>query len=77
MQKEILKNSQYWTHVFFVPPIDTETEDGIRFHKREDIEILGNWIKSYLEIENIPYVDLTNVSINERSDFIISKISPT
>jgi nicotinamide riboside kinase len=74
MQKEILKNSQHWTHLFFVPPIDTEAEDGIRFHKKEDIETLGHWIKAYLEIENIPYIDLTNVPINERSDFIIEKI---
>jgi hypothetical protein len=74
MQKEILKNSQHWSYVFFVPPIDTEADDGIRFHKKEDIGTLGRWIKAYLDIENIPYTDLTDVSINERSDFVIEKI---
>jgi nicotinamide riboside kinase len=74
MQKEILKNSQHWTHIFFVPPIDAEAEDGIRFHKKEEIETLGQLIKAYLEIENIPYVDLSEVPINERGDFVTKKI---
>jgi nicotinamide riboside kinase len=74
LQKEILKNSQSWGHIFFVPPIDTHPYDGIRFHKKEEISNLGKLIKSYLEIENIPHTDLTNVKINERGDFILEEI---
>jgi len=42
-------------------------------HKEEIIKI-DRWIKSYLELENIPHIDLSDVPIDKRSDFIINKI---
>lgn len=74
IQKEILKNSSLWSHIFFVPPFETDTNDGIRFHDKEQIDKLSRWIKSYLEIENINHNDLTKIILDERVDYIIKSI---
>jgi hypothetical protein len=74
MQKEILKHINQVDRIFFVPAIQTETEDGIRFHNNDEIKKLERWIKSYLEIENIFHTDLSNVSMNDRVSFIIKSI---
>jgi thymidylate kinase len=74
IQKEILKNLSLWSHIFFVPPFETDTNDGIRFHDKEQIDKLSRWIKSYLEIENINHNDLTKIKLNERVDYIIKII---
>lgn len=74
IQKEILKNSSLWSHIFFVPPFETDTNDGIRFHDKEQIDKLSRWIKSYLEIENINHNDLTKIKLDERVDYIIKSI---
>lgn len=74
IQKEILKNLSMWNEIFFVPPIDTESEDGIRFHNDAEIMKLSTWIKSYLEIENITHHDLTEIVLEKRIDFILDKI---
>ena len=60
--------------VFYVPPIDTDTNDGIRFHQGDEIKRLGVLIKSYLEMENITHEDLTNVNMESRVDHIIKSI---
>jgi hypothetical protein len=60
--------------VFYVPPIDTDTNDGIRFHKGDEIKRLGVLIKSYLDMENINHEDLTNVDMESRVDYIIKTI---
>ena len=73
MQKEILKHINLVDNIFFVPSIDTETEDGIRFHNNSEIKKLERWIKSYLEIENIYHTDLSKVSMNDRVKFISKK----
>lgn len=79
IQKEILKNLSLWSNVFFVPPmkidgVDYTVNDGIRFHKQDEIQKLSRWIKSYLEIENVYHDDLTNVDLSDRVDYIIKKI---
>jgi nicotinamide riboside kinase len=74
IQKEILKHINTIDMVFYVPPIDTDTNDGIRFHQGDEIKRLGVLIKSYLEMENITHQDLTNVNMESRVDHIIKSI---
>ena len=74
IQKEILKHINTIDLVFYVPPIDTDTNDGIRFHQGDEIKRLGVLIKSYLEMENITHQDLTTVDMKDRVDYIIKSI---
>lgn len=74
IQKEILKHINTIDMVFYVPPIDTDTNDGIRFHQGDEIKRLGVLIKSYLEMENITHEDLTNVDMESRVNHIIKTI---
>lgn len=74
IQKEILKHINTIDMVFYVPPIDTDTDDGIRFHGSEEIQKLGIQIKSYLELEGIKHQDLSGVDINKRVDFIVQSV---
>ena len=74
MQKEILKHINLVDYIFYVPSLDTETEDGIRFHNSDEIRKLERWIKSYLEIENIRHTDLSKIDINDRVKFIINAL---
>jgi hypothetical protein len=60
--------------VFFVPPIDTNTNDGIRFHQGDEIKKLGRWIKSYLEMENIKHEDISDIKMKDRVDYVIKSI---
>ena len=75
MQKEILKHINLVDYIFYVPSLDTETEDGIRFHNSDEIRKLERWIKSYLEIENIHHTDLSKININDRVKFIIQNLT--
>lgn len=75
MQKEILKHINLVDYIFYVPSLETETEDGIRFHDSGEIKKLERWIKSYLEIENINHTDLSKVDINNRVKFIIDTLT--
>lgn len=72
MQKEILKSLSYWTNIYYVNPILENTEDGIRFHNKEEILKLDRCIKSYLDIENIEYTDLSNIKLEDRTKFILN-----
>lgn len=74
IQKEILKNLSLWSHIFFVPPFLTETNDGIRFHDNNDINRLSRLIKSYFEIENIYHHDLSEILVENRVDSILKTI---
>jgi nicotinamide riboside kinase len=74
LQKEILKTLNNWTHIFYVPPIPTSPQDGIRYHNEEDIKNIDTWIKSYLEIENIPHIDLSKIDYKKRQDYVIKEI---
>jgi predicted ATPase len=75
LQKEILKHINTIDYIFYVPPmIDIDTNDGIRYHKEDDIKRLDRWIKSYLELENINHTDLSEVKVNDRLDFILKEL---
>jgi nicotinamide riboside kinase len=74
IQKEILKHINTIDMVFYVPPIDTDTNDGIRFHQGDEIKKLGVLIKSYLDMENITHQDLTTVDMKDRVNHIIKTI---
>jgi tRNA uridine 5-carbamoylmethylation protein Kti12 len=74
LQKEILKHANLVDNIFFVPAMDTDITDGIRFHDKSEINKLEEWIKAYLEIENIPHTDLTNIELEKRVSFIVKSI---
>lgn len=74
IQKEILKHINTIDMVFYVPPIDTDTNDGIRFHGDDEIKKLGVLIKSYLELENIRHEDLSSIEMNSRVEYILKSI---
>jgi nicotinamide riboside kinase len=75
LQKEILKHINTIDEIFYVPAMSVnDSDDGIRFHDKGEIEKLGTWIKSYLEIENIKHIDLSNENMDNRVDFIIKSL---
>lgn len=74
LQKEILKTINQWDYIFYVPPILDNVEDGIRYQDKNQIISLDRRIKSYLELENINHFDLSNISLNKRTDFILKTI---
>lgn len=74
LQKEILKTINHWSHIFYVPPFLQNTQDGIRFHNPEQIVHLDRCIKSYLDIENIQYTDLSNVDLKDRVQTVLTLI---
>lgn len=75
MQKEILKSLGQWSHIFYVPTMKQNSiEDGIRFHNENEITKIDRWIKSYLELENINHTDLSEISMEDRLNYIIKLI---
>jgi nicotinamide riboside kinase len=74
LQKEILKSLNQWAYIFYVPTMLDNVEDGIRFQNKEEIKQIDRWIKSYLELENIPHIDLSNVKLKDRTDYILDII---
>jgi nicotinamide riboside kinase len=75
LQKEILKHINTIDQIFYVPPIVIDdVSDGIRYHNEEQIIKIDRWIKSYLELENIGHIDLSNISREDRIKFILSRI---
>ncbi len=74
LQKEILKTINHWDHIFYVPPIIDNVEDGIRYHDVNQVQKIDKWIKSYLEMENINHEDLSKVILKDRTDFIVKTI---
>lgn len=74
MQKEILKSLNQWSHIFYLPVMLDNTNDGIRFQDKEEIKQLDRMIKSWLELENIPHIDLSNIKLKDRTDYILDII---
>ena len=75
MQKEILKTINQWTHVFYLPPILDNVDDGIRYQNEDQIRKLDKWIKSFLELENIQHTDLSNIDLRKRTDYVLKLIT--
>jgi nicotinamide riboside kinase len=74
LQKEILRTINQWDYLFYIPPILDNVDDGIRYHNKEQIISLDRKIKSYLELENISHIDMTDINIGKRTDFIVNSI---
>jgi hypothetical protein len=75
IQKEILKSLSQWHKVYYVPPfLEDDENDGIRFHNREEIIRLDSIIKNYLELERIPYTDLSSIPIEDRTDWVLKDL---
>ena len=51
-----------------------DTNDGIRYHKEDDIKRLDRWIKSYLELEKINHTDLSDLKMDDRLEFILKEL---
>lgn len=75
LQKEILKSLNQWSFIFYVPPMIENTEDGIRYQDTEQILKIDRWIKTYLELENIPHIDLSQIPLNKRTEYILKTIN--
>lgn len=74
LQKEILKTINQWSYIFYVPPILDNIDDGIRYQNRDQIVKLDRWMKSYLELENINHIDLSDINLKDRSKFVTNLI---
>lgn len=74
LQKEILKTINQWSYIFYVPPILDNIDDGIRYQNMDQIIKLDRWMKSYLELENINHIDLSNINLKDRSKFVTNLI---
>jgi len=75
LQKEILISLHQWSHIFYVPSMNEYIEDGIRFQSKEKSQKIDRWIKSYLELENISHVDLSNIDLRKRTEFVLKTIT--
>lgn len=75
LQKEILKTLSQWSYIFYVPIFEIDSDDGIRYQDREEIKQIDRWIKNYLEMENIPHIDLSNIEIEKRQDYVVKMIN--
>jgi nicotinamide riboside kinase len=74
LQKEILKTLSQWDFIFYTPLMSNSVEDGIRYQNSEEIEKIDRWIKSYLEMENIPHIDLSTIDLKNRQDYVVKMI---
>ena len=74
MQKEILKSLNQWSFIFYLPVMLDNTNDGIRYQDKEEIMQIDRMIKSWLELENIPHIDLSHVKLKDRTDYILDLI---
>jgi hypothetical protein len=78
IQKEILKSLNQWHKIYYVPPfLEGDENDGIRYHNKEQILRLDGIIKNYLELEKIPYVDLSKIHISERDEWVVNDLVGT
>ena len=75
MQKEILKTLNQWSYIFYLPPILDNVDDGIRYQNEDQIVKIDKWIKSYLELENIDHIDLSNIDLRKRTDYVLKTIT--
>jgi energy-coupling factor transporter ATP-binding protein EcfA2 len=77
LQKEILKSLSQWHKIYYVPPFleDDDQNDGIRYHNKEEIMKLDGIIKNYLELERIPYVDLSGIPMQERDKWVLADLN--
>lgn len=75
LHNKIIENIDFWDYTFYLPIIKDYKFDGIRYQDKKESEQIGNRIKSWLEIENIPFYDLSSVSLDNRLQYVIEKIT--
>lgn len=75
MHKKVLESLNYWDYIFYVPPIiNNYSLDGVRYHEKEDSLKIDKMIKAFLDLEGVPYIDLSNIELSERRDFVLKHI---
>lgn len=75
VQKEILRSLNQWHRIYYVPPfLNGDEKDGIRYHDKEQILKLDGIIRNYLELERIPYTDLSDVDLESRDQWVVKDL---
>ena len=74
LHRKILETINYWDYIFYLPLMEDYKFDGTRYQEKEEAESLGRRIKSWLEVENVPFYDLSSVPLNERLSHVIDII---
>ena len=46
--------------------------DGIRVQNQDEIMKMDSWIKSYMQMEQIDYIDLSAVEIEKRTEYVLN-----
>lgn len=75
MYKKALESLEYWDLVFYLPFSEEYSLDGIRYHTQEESNKIDKMIKGWLEIEQIPYVDLSEFAIEERINEVLNHVN--
>lgn len=75
LYEKVLGTINYWDAIFYIPVLDNFVEnDGVRYHNKNESDKLGNQIKTWLEIEKVPYIDLSHLKLEERLPFVLDHI---
>jgi thymidylate kinase len=74
IQKEILSTVNDWHKIFYVNPMQDQSlvNDGIRVQNQDEIMKMDSWIKSYMQMEQIDYVDLSAIEIEKRTEYVLN-----
>ncbi|MNJ90348.1 hypothetical protein D3C87_79430 [compost metagenome] len=74
LQHEILENINYWNYVFYVPVMENYMLDGVRYTTKNEAIELDKMIKGFLNLERVPYIDLSSIDLEHRIDKVIETI---
>lgn len=75
LHEKVLNTIDYWDAIFYIPVLDKFVEnDGVRYHNQEQSIQIGNRLKTWLEIENVPFIDLSDLKLEERLPFVLNHI---
>lgn len=74
LHKKALESLEYWDYIFYVPPLGSYVLDGVRYHTEEESIKIDKMIKGFLDLEQIPYIDLSNVQLENRIDEVLNII---
>ncbi|MNM61589.1 hypothetical protein D3C81_728930 [compost metagenome] len=75
LHKKALETINYWDYIFYIPLLDNYVLDGVRYHSKKESILLSSKIKGWLEIENVCFTDLSDISLNDRVDLIYNTIT--
>lgn len=74
LYEEVQKTLNFWDYVFFVPVIEDYKNDNVRYNSKEESIKISNQLKTWLEIENVPFIDLSQIKLEDRLDFVTKHI---